>query len=150
MAITKLMREMAYAVLVEEDEAAALALADLLQETRVGGLVPVAPIRSLTTADVDSLRVAVFVDDDTTISADEARQVAMNVRAWLAGEGDPNNVLLLRGVRRLEVYEFPSPRTNIESVQPDVTGSLSAPDLPPPLNPSGFEYDFGPFSEDRS
>jgi hypothetical protein len=44
----------------------------------------------------------------------------------------------------------PTPRTNIESVQPDVTGSLSAPDLPPPLNPSGFEYDFGPFSEDRS
>jgi hypothetical protein len=109
MAITKLMREMAYAVLVEEDEAAALALADMLQETHPEGtrLYDPTPSSRVLTTDSSNMRAVLYLNCQITDVSDVER-VQRDMRNWLDGKSSTGTLVWADVVRRMEVYEFPS------------------------------------------
>jgi hypothetical protein len=105
MAITPTMEQMAIAVL-RGDEAAALALADLLGEAHREGGIRLPPIRKIV-AGTGCLKVVAFVRDGIETPSQEAMaRVTDRLQRWMAG-GDSR--LVLHGIERIEIYEFPPP-----------------------------------------
>jgi hypothetical protein len=107
MAITRLMREMAMAVLINEDEAAALALADLLHETTTRQGVPLHSIKHFTTADISRLRAVLYLNCHISqLEMQHILRVQSDIAGWLRGD----NHILVWGdiVKSMEVYELPS------------------------------------------
>lgn len=103
--ITQTMDQMAHAVL-RGDEAAALALADALQEARGDGAKHMPPVRHIT-ADAARLRALVFLDLNAILpDADAIDGMTRDFEQWLRGE---RRVMLLVGVERVEVYEAAPP-----------------------------------------
>ncbi len=98
---------MALAVL-RGDNAAALALADLLHETI--GEVRIVPIQKVSIS-VERLRVALFVDRDLPVSVQEVEIMGRLVRRWI---NSSDEILVLEGISRLELYEFPERKKSDE------------------------------------
>lgn len=110
--------EMALAVL-RGDMVAARALADRLTEvinTDGQQLLPTKEIK----IGSDNLRLIVYVADNHELTQDVFNSLLEGTGKWLRGEIDS---LVLVGVDRIEVYQFPTPQTpkpEFEQVRQDV------------------------------
>jgi hypothetical protein len=125
MAISKLMREMAYSVLVDDDEAAALALADLLQETRDGGHTMLVPVGNVVrVADSNTLRAVLYLNCQIS-NVFDIEKVQRDIRDWLDGRNETGTLVWSDVVRRMDVYEFP-PDARVERAS--FTTSMTEPD----------------------
>lgn len=95
---------MAVAVL-KGDLAAARQLADLLCEGLQGGAVELPPVRRLS-VDAGRVRIAAFISPEVAIlSREDALAIRHNLRNWLTGTAD--EIIILHGISRVELYELP-------------------------------------------
>lgn len=95
-------KEMMAIAVLQGDDTAAYALADMLQENRKEGLEIIKPLREV--VDLRNIRVAIFYKDGVIPTSEDMVYTDNNFRWWIEGKIQVSH---LAGIDRIEVYSIP-------------------------------------------